>query len=104
MTADLFIVAVVAAGTLAMRASMITLLADVTIPPRVEQALGLVAADLVKLHPVKPRLGFLQAQLMFARFGLCQIEAARLKHAAALAGLILMLPSRCPGTPLRSVD
>ena len=43
MTADLFIVAVVAAGTLAMRASMITLLADVTIPPRVEQALGLVA-------------------------------------------------------------
>ena len=43
MMADLLIVAVVAAGTLAMRASMITLLADVTIPPRVEQALGLVA-------------------------------------------------------------
>jgi branched-subunit amino acid transport protein len=43
MTADLYIVLAVAAGTLAMRASMITLLADVTIPPRVEQALGLVA-------------------------------------------------------------
>ncbi len=43
MTADLFIVAAVAAGTLAMRASMITLLADVTIPPRVQQALSLVA-------------------------------------------------------------
>ncbi len=43
MTADLFIVAAVAAGTLAMRASMVTLLADVTIPPRVQQALGLVA-------------------------------------------------------------
>ncbi len=43
MTTDLFIVAAVAVGTLAMRASMITLLADVTIPPRVEQALGLVA-------------------------------------------------------------
>jgi branched-subunit amino acid transport protein len=41
MTADLYIVLAVAAGTLAMRASMITLLADVT--PRVEQALGLVA-------------------------------------------------------------
>jgi len=43
MATDLFIVAVVAAGTLAMRASMITLLADVAIPLRVEQALGLVA-------------------------------------------------------------
>ena len=36
MTADLLIVLAVAAGTLAMRASMVTLLADVTIPPRVE--------------------------------------------------------------------
>jgi len=43
MTADLGIVLVVAVGTLAMRASMVTLLADVTIPPRVEQALSLVA-------------------------------------------------------------
>ena len=43
MTADLAIVLVVAAGTLAMRASMVTLLADVTISPRVEQALSLVA-------------------------------------------------------------
>jgi branched-subunit amino acid transport protein len=43
MTTDLVIVIVVALGTLAMRASMITLLADVTIPPRAEQALSLVA-------------------------------------------------------------
>ena len=43
MTTDLFIVLGVAAGTLAMRASMVTLLADVTIPLRVEQALSLVA-------------------------------------------------------------
>jgi branched-subunit amino acid transport protein len=43
MATDLFIVAAVALGTLAMRASMVTLLADVSIPYRVEQALGLVA-------------------------------------------------------------
>jgi branched-subunit amino acid transport protein len=43
MTTDLLIVLAVSAGTLAMRASMVTLLADVRIPPRMEQALGLVA-------------------------------------------------------------
>ncbi len=43
MATDAFIVALVAAGTLAMRASMVTLLADVTIPHRVEQALSLDA-------------------------------------------------------------
>lgn len=43
MTTDLFIVAAVAAGTLAMRASMVTLLAEITIPPRLQQALSLVA-------------------------------------------------------------
>ena len=43
MTTDLAIVLAVALGTLGMRASMITLLADITIPPRVEQALSLVA-------------------------------------------------------------
>ena len=43
MTTDLILVVIVAAGTLAMRASMVTLLADVTIPTRVEQALSLVA-------------------------------------------------------------
>ena len=42
MTADLFLVLAVAAGTLAMRASMVTLLADVAIPLRLEQALSLV--------------------------------------------------------------
>ena len=40
---DLALVVLVAGGTLLMRASMVTLLADVTIPLRVEQALGLVA-------------------------------------------------------------
>jgi branched-subunit amino acid transport protein len=43
MTSDLALVAIVAVGTLTMRASMVTLLANVTIPPRVEQALSLVA-------------------------------------------------------------
>jgi branched-subunit amino acid transport protein len=42
MTADLLVVLAVAAGTLAMRASMVTLLADVAIPLRLEQALSLV--------------------------------------------------------------
>jgi branched chain amino acid efflux pump len=40
---DYLYVALVAAGTFAMRASLVTLLANVTIPPRVHQALGLVA-------------------------------------------------------------
>ena len=40
---DFAYVFAVAAGTLAMRASMVTLLANVTLPMRVEQALGLVA-------------------------------------------------------------
>jgi len=40
---QMFIVAFVAVGTLGLRASMVTLLADRTIPPRVEQALSLVA-------------------------------------------------------------
>lgn len=43
MPEQLLIVALVAAGTLGLRASMVTLLADVAIPPRLEQALGLVA-------------------------------------------------------------
>jgi branched-subunit amino acid transport protein len=40
---DYLYVAIVAGGTLAMRASLVALLANVTIPTRVEQALGLVA-------------------------------------------------------------
>ena len=43
MAEQLLIVAVVAAGTLGLRAWMVTLLADVAIPPRFEQALSLVA-------------------------------------------------------------
>lgn len=40
---ELLIVAVVAAGTLLMRASLVTLLAGLAIPVRVEQALAFVA-------------------------------------------------------------
>lgn len=47
MTADLATIVVIAAGTLAMRASMVTLLAGVTIPHRVEQALALVAPSVL---------------------------------------------------------
>lgn len=43
MTTELALVAIVALGTLTMRASMVTLLANATIPPRLEQALSLVA-------------------------------------------------------------
>lgn len=43
MATDLSIVVLVAVGTLAMRASMVTLLAEVAIAPRMEQALALVA-------------------------------------------------------------
>ena len=43
MAEQVLIVALVAAGTLGLRASMVTLLADVAIPPRLEQALSLVA-------------------------------------------------------------
>lgn len=43
MATELFIVLAAALGTYLLRASMVTLLADVTIPQRVEQALGLVA-------------------------------------------------------------
>lgn len=44
---DLVLVALVAAGTLAMRASMVTLLAGASIPIRVEQALSLVAPSVL---------------------------------------------------------
>ena len=51
------------------------------------QRLGLGATDLVKVHAVKFRLGGLQAQLMFAGFGLGKVERSGLEHAAALASL-----------------
>ena len=44
---DLVLVALVAAGTFAMRASMVTLLAGASIPIRVEQALSLVAPSVL---------------------------------------------------------
>ena len=56
------------------------------------QAFGLVAADLVEIHPVKFRLGRLQAQLMFARLCLRQIQRSGLKHPAALPGFRLQFP------------
>jgi len=40
---DLLIVVILAAGTLLMRASLVAILGEVTIPPRLEQALRLVA-------------------------------------------------------------
>jgi branched-subunit amino acid transport protein len=43
MTEQLLIVALVAVGTYGLRVSMVTLLANATIPPRLEQALSLVA-------------------------------------------------------------
>lgn len=45
--ADLAIVVLIAAGTFAMRASMVTLLANITIPLRVGQALGLVVPAVI---------------------------------------------------------
>ena len=78
MTADLAVVAVIALGTFAMRASMVTLLAGVTIPHRVQQALGLVAPAV---------LAGLVAQTLF-------IEGSELRPfgswyvAAALAALV----------------
>ena len=43
MGEQVLIVAIVAVGTYAMRVSMISILTHVVIPPRLEQALGLVA-------------------------------------------------------------
>ena len=53
---DFGLVFAVAIGTLAMRASMVTLLADVTIPLRVEQALSLVAPAVLDREIAKLKL------------------------------------------------
>ena len=63
--------------------------ADAVIIDQWVQALGLITADLVEIHPVAAGLGLLQTQLMLARLGLRKIEAAGLEHAAALAGFRL---------------
>ena len=68
------------------------------------QPFGFVAADLVELHPVEPRLRGLDAQLMLARFGLGKVERARLEHAAALPGLGLELPVELHRIVLQAAD
>ena len=68
------------------------------------QAFGLVPADFVKVHPVEPGLGRLQAQLVLARLGLREIEAAGLKDAAALTGLLLERVVEGHGVMLDAAD
>ena len=50
------------------------------------QALRLIAANLMEIHPVKLGLGSLQSQLMFAGLGLRQIKRPWLKHTTRLTG------------------
>lgn len=75
---DLAIVTMVAGGTLLMRASLVTLLAGITIPVRLEQALALVAPAV---------LAGLVAQTLFLQGG--DIRPVGTWHiAAALAALV----------------
>lgn len=78
MTEQLLIVALVAVGTYAMRVSMVSLLANVTIPPRLEQALGLVAPAV---------LAGLVAQTLFLEDGAVRAFDAWYP-AAAIAALV----------------
>ena len=55
------------------------------------QAFGLIPADLMEIHAIKLGLGRLQAQLMFALFGLGEIERSGLEDTAALPGFGLEL-------------
>ena len=68
------------------------------------QTLGLIAAHLMEVHAIAPRLGLLQAQLMLARLGLGQIQAAGLEHAAGLARLCLQLLVKVHGIMLKAAD
>jgi branched-subunit amino acid transport protein len=72
------VVLLVAAGTLAMRASLVTLLANVAIPSRVEQVLGLVAPAV---------LAGLLAQTLFLGDGEIRLIASW-TVAAAIAALV----------------
>lgn len=89
MATDLFIVVAVALGTLGMRASMVTLLADVTIPVRVEQALGLVAPAV---------LAGLVAQTLFLDHGDWRPPGAW--HLAALVAALVAWRTRSFGWTL----
>jgi branched-subunit amino acid transport protein len=86
---DLLIVLAVAAGTFALRASMVTLLADATIPLRVEQALGLVAPAV---------LAGLVAQTLFLDHG--DLRAPGTWHLAALVAAVVAWRTRSFGWTL----
>ncbi len=86
---DLFIVLAAAVGTFALRASMVTLLADATIPPRVEQALGLVAPAV---------LAGLVAQTLFLDHGDWRAPGAW--HLAALVAAVVAWRTRSFGWTL----
>ena len=68
------------------------------------QPLGLVPRNLVEIHPVKPGLGGLKAQLMRAVLGLRKVQAAGLKHAAALPRLGLQIVVKRHRVMLQTAD
>lgn len=86
---ELTIVAVVAAGTLLMRASLVTLLAGASIPVRVEQALALVAPAV---------LAGLVAQTLFLHAG--DIRPVGTWHIAAGMAALVAWRTRSAGWTL----
>ena len=89
MATELFIVLGAALGTFLLRASMVTLLADVSIPQRVEQALGLVAPAV---------LAGLVAQTLFLDHG--EWRAPGTWHLAALVAAVVAWRTRSFGWTL----
>ena len=83
------IVTVVAGGTLLMRASLVTLLAGITIPMRVEQALALVAPAV---------LAGLVAQTLFLQGG--DMRPIGTWHAAAALAALVAWRTRSAGWTL----
>lgn len=86
---ELTIVAVVAGGTLLMRASLVTLLAGVKLPARVEQALALVAPAV---------LAGLVAQTLFLQGG--DTRPAGTWHVAAGMAAVVAWRTRSAGWTL----
>lgn len=86
---DYFYVVLVAAGTFAMRASLVALLANVTIPPRATQALGLVAPAV---------LAGLVAQTLFLDAG--EIRPFSIWYLAAAAAALVAWRTRSFGWTL----
>jgi branched-subunit amino acid transport protein len=86
---DFAMVLIVAGGTVLMRLSMITLLADVTIPPRLEQALRLVAPAV---------LAGLVAQTLFIEGG--DLRPFSTWYVAAAIALIVAWRTRSVGWTL----